>query len=768
MSGQPRGGETYFAHSANGAGLWHPLAEHLRSVGDLAGGFASGARWRDEARLAGLLHDLGKYGDRFQRRLHGKDKGLDHWSQGASLALMRRKAIAAALAIQGHHVGLQRADNDSLRRLAPMNLTNAVLPGLELSESDLDLLESRASADGLSLPVPPEPCKDYWKYEVAAMLDVRMLFSCLVDADFLDTEAHFHGNELGKEMRTAGPSLDAATGVTALNDFMDQSIRAQSGGSSEVRAAREALWRDCDIASSRDPGIFTLTAPAGSGKTLAALLFALKHARRHNLGRIVIAVPFLSVVEQTAEIYRRIFRGFPYQYVLEHHSLAGLGEENDRDDAIGGSSRERRMLSENWDAPIVLTTNVQLLESLFSNRPSVCRKLHRLMRSVVIFDEAQGLPTSLAIPTLAALSSLAGLYQSSVVFATATQPAFEVLSDDVSRQAALGWRPIEIVSDREDLFRSLKRVNIEWRSEPIKWFDMAVELIGQPQVLVICNLKRHALALLKAVQENQLDGVFHLSTNLCPEHRSAVLLEVRKRLAENRPCRLISTQCVEAGVDVDFPTVYRALGPLDAVAQAAGRCNREGRLDHHGRVIVFEPEDNSNVRQQYPTPAYFQAAEVTRRLLKEYGDIDPADPEIFRIYYEMLYSVSDPKSLNYELTHALKERDFAAVARHYRIIQKNTFQLLVEWEKCSNKFAELREQADQEGINAEWMRRAQHLAVSLYKPRTEMPAWAIPARLRRRKGAATNVSDEWFILEGNYYQEVLGFVPPEGSQLFIA
>lgn len=760
----------HYAHSANDIGDWHPLAVHLGSVANLAKAFASETPWSDEAHLAGMLHDLGKYADRFQRRLHGEDSGLDHWSQGASLALTNR-AIAAALAIQGHHIGLQRGDNDTLKRLHPSTLANAVLPGLKLSDADLSVLSQRAQVDGLQFLAPATPCMQGWHQAVAAMLDVRLLFSCLTDADFLDTEAHFNGDENGKQPRDAGPELDTVAALSALDRFMADSIRKGSLATDNVRTARESLWRACGDSANSETGTFTLTAPTGSGKTLAMLRFALGHARKHGLKRIVLAVPFLTVVEQTAAIYRRIFAGFPANFVLEHHSLAGLGEESEREDAEGSASRQRRLLAENWDAPIVLTTNVQLLESLFSNRPSACRKLHRLMRSVVIFDEAQSLPATLAVPTLAALSHLTRAYKSSVVFATATQPAFDTLSASVTKHAAAGWKPSEIVTSHAELFQKLERVKVEWRAGNASWQTLAHELKTQTQALVVCNLKRHALALLETLQENGMDGVFHLSTNLCADHRRAVLDRVRKRLASGQSCRLISTQCVEAGVDVDFPVVYRAFGPLDAIAQAAGRCNREGRLNargEFGRVIVFEPNDTGEARRQYPTFAYYQAAEVTRALLAEHGELDLNDPAIFRKYYEKLYDVTDPTTLNGTLEDAINARDFVEVARRYRLIEQNTFQLLVPWADRWSEFKTLRDESEHTGISARWMRRAQGLAVSVYKPRDAMPAWAIPAKLKQFGRTGGGVSDEWFILEGDLYDDTLGLVPPEGPQLFIA
>jgi len=755
----------YIAHSENEAGNTHPLKTHLVCVSTLAREYFDGHPAADEAALAGLLHDLGKYGDRFQLRLQGKDSGLDHWSQGASVALTSFQAVAAALAIEGHHIGLQRGNRESLRRLLPDNLASAVLPGLALSDPDITRLKSRAVADGLEFRKPATSAITSWAQAVAAMLDVRMLFSCLVDADFLDTEAHFNGNAQGKQSRQEGPRLDAEKALAALDDHMN-SLRTKSQAESSVREAREALWQSVIRAGQLSSSLFTLTAPTGSGKTLAMLRFALEHALRHDKKRIVLAVPFLTVIEQTARVYRQVFAGFPDHFVLEHHSLAGLGEESEKRDAEGSQERQRRLLSENWDAPIVLTTNVQILESLFSNRPSSCRKLHNLMDSVILFDEAQSLPQHLAVPTLAALSHLSVAYRSTVVFATATQPAFDTLDVAVNKHAARGWKPQEAVPEHPALFKTLKRVTVRWpdRDKKYSWTELADEIRDAQQVLVVVNLKRHALALLETLAGT--DGLFHLSTNLCAEHRRAVMDKVRAQLAEGLSCRLVSTQCVEAGVDVDFPVVFRAMAPLEAIAQAAGRCNREGKLneqDRLGEVVVFEPDEEGSWRKRFPTHNYYQAAQVTQTLLNLRGDLDINDPETFRAYYHRLYDLNDPASQNAKLNDAINAIDFSEIAKAYRIIEQNAIQVLVPWADRWDDFESLRIEADKTGITAGWMRRAQGLAVSVYRTQDGPPAWAIPAKLRRG-----GTSDEWFILEGDFYDDILGLNPPKGEQVFIA
>jgi len=756
----------YFAHSANRADKWHPLAEHLVGVSQKAREFSGAQLWADEASLAGLLHDLGKYADRFQARLQGLDQGLDHWSQGASVALTF-KAVAAALAIEGHHIGLQCAAKNTLRRLLPDNLATAVLSCLTLSDPDLIRLQSRANVDGLKFIKPASFVLNSWSQAVSSMLDVRLLFSCLVDADFLDTEAHFEGDAQSKRHRPDGSKLDANAALAALDTHMAK-LRSATGAQAEVRQAREDLWSASKRAGQMQSGLFTLTAPTGSGKTLAMLKFALEHAARHNLKRVILAVPFLSVIEQTAREYRKIFKSFPDNFVLEHHSLAGLGAEAERHDAEGVSESQRRLLAENWDAPIVLTTNVQLLESLFSNRPSSCRKLHNLMDSVILFDEAQSLPSGLAVPTLAALSHLSSAYHSSVVFATATQPAFDTLHTAVTKHAVQGWQPDEAVPDHAEMFSMLKRVEVSWpkNGEKRGWTKLAADLRSDnaKQVLCVVNLKRHVLALLDELTGT--DGLFHLSTNMCAEHRRDVLEKVRARLIAGETCRLISTQCVEAGVDLDFPLVYRALAPLEAIAQAAGRCNREGKLNEQGllgKVVVFEPSAEEDLRRCYPTFAYYQAAEVTRTMLTQHGDLNINDPALYRDYYRRLYDLNNPASQNKLLNEAITALDFPEVAKHYRLIDQNTIQVLVPWADRWDEFDTLRSEAEREGVSAKWMRRAQGLAVSIYLSEDGPPAWAIPAKLRRG-----GTSDEWFILEGDYYDDTLGLNPPKGEQVFIA
>lgn len=766
----------YLAHSKNNYGQTHPAKEHLEEVARLATEFAGETSWSGEATLAGLLHDLGKYADSFQARLRGEVSGLDHWSAGAWVALAEFQAVAASLAIQGHHTGLQRGNKNALGQLNPVLLAQKHPQNLKLSDSDLSKLKSRANADFVNF-TKPGCCiidtKEIFKNPIAAMLDVRMLFSCLTDADFLDTAAHFDG-----VVRANGPPLDATLALQALSDFMNGSIRNSSKADQSVLDARNYLWEMVTTAANQRPGLLTLTAPTGSGKTLAMLKFALEHAARNGLKRIVLVVPFLSIIEQTAAIYGAVFKNFPDNFVLEHHSLAGLGSEDTKNDAEAPKELARRLLSENWDAPIIITTNVQLLESLFSNRPSACRKLHNLMESVVMFDEAQTLPQALAVPTLAALSHLSTAYRSTVLFATATQPAFDTLDHAVSKKVPGGWRPIEAAPDHAKLYRVLRRYEVLWPAdgEFKEWTVLADEIRDEDQVLCVVNLKSHAQTILDELKN--VEALFHLSTNLCALHRRTVLDEVRSRLVNKQTCRLISTQCIEAGVDVDFPVVYRALAPLDAIAQAAGRCNREGRLtdDNGGRkmgkVRIFEPV-TGDYRTRYPTRAYFQAAEVTRSMLIKarrsgLAGLDLNEPQVFREYYQELYSLSNPESQKKELTEAIDSVDFVQVAKEYQLIEQSAIQVLVPYEKKRDLFDALKREQDEVGINAKWIRKAQGLAVSVYRPKSDHPAWGVLIQAKLRYGGG--VSDEWYILEdrdGEYYDDVIGLRLPQSQLIMI-
>jgi CRISPR-associated helicase Cas3 len=605
------------------------------------------------------------------------------------------------------------------------------------------------------------------------MLDIRLLFSALVDADFLDTEAHFEGNDTGKRYRKPGSELQPERALALLLSHIE---RLQAGTQADQRVAdvRAALHEACLDGAESSTGLFTLTAPTGSGKTLAMLAFALAHAKKHGLRRVVMVIPYLSIIEQTARIYRDIFAPhFGEEYVLEHHSLAGGGaepKENQHDNEGNQTEdpeRRRRLLAENWDAPLIITTSVQMLESLFSNRPSACRKLHRLVRSVILFDEVQTLPTSLAVPTLAALSHLTHAYGSSIVFSTATQPAFTHLHETVKQHCGGGWQPREIVPEPAKLFSPLRRVEVSW-SEPeqtMSWQSVAEQLRQHSQSLCIVNLKRHAKALWELLQEN---NALILSTNLCPAHRREVLATVRQRLKSQEPVRLIATQCIEAGVDVDFPVVYRAYAPLDAIIQAAGRCNREGRRMELGQVCVFLPEE-----ERYPPGgSYEQAAQITKMLLKRHGKERMAldDPEFITGYYRELYDIGKPEiaKKTQELFRFVQAGAFPEIAKTYRLIEQDTINIVVPYELYVDEYQRLCEWADKFGLTRDWIKRARPLAVSWFRPKRDDPIWDSLLPVQHFRRGRRDMQEDWFIYAvKEHYHVALGLNPPGELNIWI-
>jgi len=764
----------YLAHSGT-TGEGELLRDHLKLVAERAKGYAAAFDVSTEAYLAGLLHDLGKYGDLFQRRLEGKESGIDHWSAGAWTALeqYKHKGIAAALAIQGHHIGLQASNKDSLGALNPKKLQAHHPLSLKLSEADTGKLITCLQNDNLALTPINEIDSSIYRWGIdnaASMLDVRMLFSALVDADFVETEGWFKANKMGiRQYREPGLPLESSRALAGLQSYLD-ALAQTPNASLSVRELRADLLKACLVASELPPGLFTLTAPTGSGKTLSMLAFALAHAIKHNLRRVVLVIPYLTIIEQTVKVYRKVFEsGFSTseldRYVLEHHSLSGTRTKDDKED----EDYQYRLLTENWDAPIIVTTNVQLLQSLFSNRPSACRKLHRLAGSVILFDEAQTMPVSLAVPTLATLSRLAERYRSTIVFATATQPAFSHLDDFVKQHCASGWRPREIVPPETNLFARARRNRIVWpkADEATAWTELVAKLAGHEQVLCVVNLKRHAKTLFDGLKQSGAESVFHLSTNMCPAHRQAVLDKVRELLDDKKACHLISTQCIEAGVDIDFPVVYRALGPLDAIAQAAGRCNRNGHLDS-GDVYVFKPEQEDK-GHLYPDGTYEQAASVTSILLNQLGLSGPDinKPEIFQIYYGKLYSFARPEDHKKELMDAIKLQNFVEVAQNYRVIDQDTINVLVPYDR--EAFAQLRYEALNNGLSRQWIQKARLYTVSLFRPRSLTDSLYLSLETIKLKPDRPEESDEWYIYRKEEdYDQSTGLNPSLSPNLIIA
>jgi len=463
---------------------WHLLKTHLFTVGHDAARKAALWGFQDEAMLAGLLHDLGKYSDNFQKRLDGRMSGVNHWSQGAYWA-WKNQAWLAALAIYGHHVGIP--PYSVLQKLAKNPKDESMT--WNVPEPLLEL-KIRFEQDGLSLPtIKTKVPKEKARFAMA----VRMLFSALCDADFIDTETHF--NQYAPEKsRPHAVKLQAEKALKIVLDHIHKKPKPSNMKAQRVYEARQSVLQDCLNKSELNERLFTLTAPTGSGKTLSSVAFALKHAVRYGLRRIIIVIPYLSIIEQTAKELRELFEPvFGEHYILEHHSMADRSQTEDRNqqkkDAEGEKERRRRLLAQNWDAPLIITSSVQFFESLFADQSTTCRKLHNIAKSVVYFDEAQTLPPHLARATLETLNALMQDYGVTVVFGTATQPAFKSLSKSISG----GWQPKEILSHPEKIFSSLKRVAPRWpssRTEKMEWTEISEKLCDRKQALCIVNLKK--------------------------------------------------------------------------------------------------------------------------------------------------------------------------------------------------------------------------------------------------------------------------------------
>ncbi|MDP9348522.1 MAG: CRISPR-associated endonuclease Cas3'' [Gemmatimonadota bacterium] len=600
---------------ADGTLATQGVEEHLRGVAALAEQFADAFGSGDWARVAGLWHDLGKYHPEFQayiRRVSGYDPEahvegapgrVDHSTLGALYAQEAMGGLGRILAyvIAGHHAGLpdwESAEQGNATVVQRCSANRERLPAV-LAEPVPEAVRSPAPPTSR----PPGGSPALW---------IRMLFSALVDADFLDTEV-FMDPERGEE-RGAYPSLPELH--ARFDAFMEAKAAAvlAKGPLSDVNRARAEVLRQCRERAALPPGLFSLTVPTGGGKTLSSLAWALEHARIHEKRRIIYVIPYTSIIEQTADVFRAALG----DAVVEHHSNLEPDRETSRS----------RLASENWDASVIVTTGVQFWESLFAARTSRARKLHNIVNSVVVLDEAQTLPPDFLLPILGAMRDLQASYGVSFLLCTATQPALEERRGfDWKFPGLTGVR--EIIDRPDHLHDTLKRVELEVPSDlrtPVTWEALAAEMAEEHAVLCIVNRRDDARDLFQLLPP---ESRVHLSALMCGKHRSRTLRRIRKRLTAGHPIHVVSTQLVEAGVDLDFPVVYRALAGLDSIAQAAGRCNREGALAR-GRVVVFVPP------RAAPVGLLKMAEEGGRRSLEAHHP-DPLSPQRFRAYFEELY-----------------------------------------------------------------------------------------------------------------------------------
>jgi CRISPR-associated endonuclease/helicase Cas3 len=642
------------AHSPNAAGQWHPLPDHLSATGRRAGSFAAAFGSALAGELLGLLHDCGKLGPRWQCYVKASAAGLnpatvDHKHAGAWL-LARWGLHSLAPVILGHHGGMPDRAEVAMRLHAEPNADQ--LTAMRRTVTELGVqppADPSALLPGVFRPVSEDDAGGWRRFEMW----LRMLFSCLVDADHLDTAAHFRpgGHPVWESVSMAELAARCAAGVR-------RSVAERRGD--PVAAARTALHAEVVAHAEDAPGWFELTAPTGSGKTIAAVDFALRHAAHHGLRRVVAAVPFVSVTEQIAGVYRGLVEHEGGAVVLEHHSgmLTAPGSGG------GGSGRWARLAAENWDAPVVVTTMVQLLESLFDNRPGRTRKLHNIVGSVLIIDEVQALPWRLLDPTLDVLRELVRGYGCSVVLTTATQPPLDMVG-------SVGGVARRQLADRH-WFEVFAGTTVRVELDPLDWDAVAARVATETgqhggQYLVVLNTIGDARALTRGLAG--VAGLTHLSSRLCPAHRGDVLAAVAADLAAGRPCVLVSTPLVEAGVDIDFPGGARAVGPAPAIAQVAGRVDRHG-LRGGGALLVFDPSQGHT-----PPGEYALGTRITRDLLRT--GADPLDPATINAYYQRLIRATADKLDSLNIQAARSVLNFATVARRYEVIAEDTTSVLV-------------------------------------------------------------------------------------------
>lgn len=684
---------TFFAHSLEGVAdksRWQPLDEHLQNVAALAAEFASAFGAREWGYLAGLWHDLGKYSQEFQDYLSSQQEAcaetqagrVDHSTAGAQYAAMTVNVLGHLIgyAIAGHHAGL----------------LDGRAKGVAQQEARLRK-KILAWEHGLArLGSPPTPSLSPPKFLCSALARrdafpvaffTRMVFSCLVDADFLDTERFL--DAFKAEERASFPTLRTISErfFQSLKDFDSRQTL------DPINETRQGIRSECLRAAGQPPGFFSLTVPTGGGKTLSSLAFSLRHALDYDLRRIVYVVPFTTIIEQNADVFRRHLGS---DCVIEHHCNIDPEKE----------TAGNRLAAENWDAPVVVTTSVQFYESLFANRPSRCRKLHRLARSVVILDEAQTIPVDFLNPCLRALRELVENYGCTVVLCTATQPEIQHRTD-----FEIGLKNVrEIVSDPERLHLEMQRVELIRIGKKTD-AELKKLMASHERVLCIVNTVRHARLLFG--QRSPGEGHFHLSARMVPAHRRRVLDSIKATLSGGNTCRVVSTQVVEAGVDLDFPVVFRAMAGLDSIVQAAGRCNRNNMLPEKGRVFVFTTEHPEAER-------YFaDTAGCAAQVMELYPDpLDLAACEhFFRLYYWDQKSRWDRKQIieRFQLEPHNASFPFcfmfSTVAEDFRLIDDQaTCTVIVPWD---DEAQELCNRLRHAGPTRELLRRLQPYMVQV-------------------------------------------------------
>lgn len=701
------------------------IKEHLEGTAERAGEFAEKFGKKEWGYCCGMLHDIGKYSEEFQRKIQeDTNDRVDHATAGAQVCKERGGYYSIlSYCIAGHHAGLPDYGNTAM---------SSSLCGRWKKR----ICDYHAYKDEIKIPkLDTDPIvfsKDR-NMDFALGTFIRMLYSCLVDADFLDTESFMKNGDTG---RNSGESMET------LQNRLEKHISEwlKNTDTDTINGRRTEILKNCIKEGKQKEGIFRLTVPTGGGKTLASLAFALEHAVKNHKDRIIYVIPYTSIIEQNAQVFREILGE---DNVLENHCNVDYESSEE--------FKPMQLASENWDKPVVVTTNVQFFESLFANKSSKCRKLHNIANSVVILDEAQMLPMDYLKPCTAMLQELVDGYRTSIVLCTATQPTL----DAFFRENALIK---ELCPRMEEQFQFFQRVNYQNLGK-IRWDDLLEKLKRENNALCIVNTKKAAQMIYKEIDG---EGIYHLSTSMYPKHRKRVLKEIRERLKNNEKCIVISTSLVEAGVDLDFVRVYRQIAGLDSMIQAAGRCNREGKRKlSESMVYIFDLEES------YPVQSQRQQMDVSKGILQDYADI--ADLKAITDYFTRLYHYRgtslDKKKIMDEFQKM--ECNFAKVAKEFRLIEENTRMIFINREPEAD---ELLQELRIKGVTRERMRKAGQYCIQVYdNKKSENSFFDKLDGAGMLKPISEEMQDFYELAAGEQYSEEYGldFSLEDGMALFI-
>ncbi|KNY27431.1 CRISPR-associated helicase/endonuclease Cas3 [Pseudobacteroides cellulosolvens] len=724
----------YYAHTTDNKDKsdWQLLIDHLVNVAEYSEKFANAFGAGKLAYTAGMVHDLGKYSKEFQERLEGKKHKVDHSTAGAKeLEEKYGCQIGRVLAyvVAGHHGGLPNGNRGNDRNLLS-RLEKEDLPNYSSYENEIQI-PLLGKEDIKNIPVPQNA-------ETSAFsrsFFVRMLYSCIVDADFIDTEKFM---AFDKSIHRGSSANISDIFIKFENTLKELEFKSLNNATS-INIERQKILQSCLEAANCKNGFYTLTVPTGGGKTYSSMAFALKHAIKNKKDRIIYVIPYTSIIEQNAQVFRD---ALGMDVVLEHHS--NFDYPDGSYDNWSDNEKKHRLSTENWDMPIITTTAVQFFESMFSNKSSKCRKLHNIANSVVILDEAQMMPLDYLMPCLWALVELIENYSVTVVLCTATQPAIrDMLPSNIN--------PIEIIENPIGLQKAFERVKIQYLGN-ISDLNIAAEITKLDQVLCIVNTRKHAKKLFEKIAELTSDGIYHLSARMCPAHRKQILAEIRIRLREKKTCRVISTQLIEAGVDVDFPVVYRAMAGIDSIAQAAGRCNREGKMNH-GNVYVFEPEEHGMPKKG----RFSKNASITRSIVRSFGD-SILSLEAIKSYFELLYDFEREQLDAKDILKMIKEGEkellfpFEDIAYSFNLIDDIMQTVIVPFDEEAKRLIFEMENSKYPGM---YSRSLQKYSVQIYVFEREalVKAGAI--------GSEKVGGLYWVVRDSSFYNNLIGLMDAE-------